>query len=188
MNEPSRFQIVEDHVRRYFSGHAIKQETWSLGPILELIAQFRVLCVAPGERSAHWTYLSVGSSTIEKEKGGLLEFLIIAPSANIHHVELLAMAGWYHSVSTLGLGHTAPIGVPWLPGSLCDHFLVSRPYPFGPDLEVCNFGGGHIDFCWLLPITTAERDFKKRNGLESLEQRFDEAAIEYWNPLRPSVV
>jgi len=40
---------------------------------------------------------------------------------------------------------------------------------------------------WLLPITEAERDFKAEHGPEALEQRFDDAAIDYWEPARASV-
>jgi hypothetical protein len=39
-----------------------------------------------------------------------------------------------------------------------------------------------------LPITTDERDFKVTNGLEALERRFEEAALEYWDTQRASVV
>ena len=65
---------------------------------------------------------------------------------------------------------------------------MSQPYPFGPDLEVCNFPGGHVHVVWLLPITAAERDFKVREGLEALEQRFDACGLKYWVPGRESAV
>ena len=41
---------------------------------------------------------------------------------------------------------------------------------------------------WLLPVTAAERDFKAANGLEALEERFDDAELEYWDTRRASVV
>jgi hypothetical protein len=47
---------------------------------------------------------------------------------------------YYHRPGRLGLGHTLPIGEPWLPESACDHWLVSLPYPFGPDLQTCHGG------------------------------------------------
>jgi hypothetical protein len=65
---------------------------------------------------------------------------------------------------------------------------VSLPYPFGPDLEVCDFADWHLHVLWLLPITAAERAFKVREGVEALEQRFDACALEYWVPDRASVV
>jgi suppressor of fused protein SUFU len=45
-----------------------------------------------------------------------------------------------------------------------------------------------VDVLWLLPITQAERDFKVAHGLEALEQRFDNSALEYWDICRKSVV
>ena len=88
----------------------------------------------------------------------------------------------------MGQGHTFPIGEPWLQGSECEFMLVSVPYPFGPELEVCKLAEGHLHFFWLLPITKAEREFKIREGQEALEQRFDARAVEYWKPDRDSAV
>lgn len=39
--------------------------------------------------------------------------------------------------------HNMPIGEPWVPGSTCDHLLISLPYLHGPDLEHCTLPGGH---------------------------------------------
>ena len=149
---------------------------------------FQVLCAGPGPRTDCWTYLSLGASTVSHDGTGQLEFFVVAPSKDERHVELVTMVAWYHQKTGLGWGHSVPIGHPWLPGSLCDHLLISKPYPFGPELEICNFDHGHVHVLWLLPITSAERDFKVDHGLESLEQRFDEAAIEYWDASRKSVV
>jgi len=79
------------------------------------------------------------------------------------------MTAYYHRGGKLGLGHTLPIGEPWLPGSRCDRLLASLPYPWGPELQTCHVGDRHVDFLWLLPITRQERDFKVANGLEALE-------------------
>jgi hypothetical protein len=84
--------------------------------------------------------------------------------------------------------HSLPIGEPWLEGATCDHFLVSLPYPFGEDLEICRCDETQVQILWLLPITAAERGFKKANGVDALEELFDRAAIEYWRIDRDSVV
>ena len=181
-------EVVDQHIRQFFAGHEITSHQFQAGPAVQSLPDLRILCVAPGPRTGCWTYLSLGASSIVHEDSGLLEFFLIAPCENASHIELVTMIAWYHQTRGLGRGHTLPIGRPWLPKSTCDHLLVSTPYPFGPELEVCNFDGGHIHFLWLLPITSAEREFKKSNGLEALEQRFDAAAIEYWLPSRPSVV
>lgn len=98
------------------------------------------------------------------------------------------MAVYYNRAGKLGLGHTVPIGEPWLPGSSCDHFLISLPYPFGGDLQTCHVGDRHVDFLWLLPITGAERTWKVSSGLEALETRFDEVGLRYWQIDRASAV
>jgi hypothetical protein len=73
-------------------------------------------------------------------------------------------------------------------GSECDCLLLSKPYPFGPALELCDHPGGHTQILWLLPITDRERAFRFEHDLEALEQRFDEVGLEYWRPDRASVV
>lgn len=210
-------EVVDQHIRLFFAGHAITSHQFQAGPAVRTLPHLRVLQVAPGPRTGCWVYLSLGASTIVREDSGLLEFFLITPAENASHVELVTMIAWYHQTRGLGHGHTVPIGRPWLPDSALDHLLVSTPYPFQraqqpesgaesgvshapregctsepnnqpPELEVCNFDGGHVHFLWLLPITSAEREFKKSNGLEALEQRFEDAAIEYWLPSRASVV
>ena len=98
------------------------------------------------------------------------------------------MTVYYNRTGRLGLGDTVPIGEPWLPGSVCDHLLVSLPYPYGPGLQTCHVGDLHVDVLWLLPITLAERDFKATQGREALEQRFEDASLHYWDARRESVV
>lgn len=40
-------------------------------------------------------------------------------------------------------------------------------------------------FLWLIPITPEEAEFKKQNGLEALEERFEAANFDYLDPSRP---
>ncbi len=66
---------------------------------------------------------------------------------------------------------------------------MSLPYPFGPEFEVCTWeGGSHARILWLLPITEAEKDFRRERGLEALEVRFEDHAIDPVDPKRASVV
>ncbi|MEW9337413.1 suppressor of fused domain protein [Streptomyces tanashiensis] len=88
----------------------------------------------------------------------------------------------------LDVGHTVPIGRPWLDDSACDHYVVSQPYPLGPEFEICEWNGGsHARILWLLPITEAEKVFRRENGLEALEARFEEQEIDPADPKRASV-
>jgi len=66
--------------------------------------------------------------------------------------------------------------------------LVSLPYPFGTDLELCKINGSHIHLFWLLPITRKEKEFKSENGLDALEESFEKQKLDYWRIDRESVV
>jgi hypothetical protein len=171
MAEADANAVIRQHLRRFFAGHACKEHQWTLGPASAELPRLRVAEFAPGPKTGLWVYVSIGAW--EARQDPWLEFLIAAPAPDQRHVELVTMAAWYHGRRGLGTGHTLPIGESWLPGSACDFFLLSLPYPFGPDLEVCNFPDGHVHVLWLLPITAAEREFKVREGVEALEQRFD---------------
>lgn len=184
-------EAAEVHVRRFFRGHEpIAAKYWP-GPIETRLPGFKVLAIPPGPRTGLWTYASIGASAI-RSNDHANEFFVLAQESDDAHVELVTMIAYYHAdedpAFRLGLGHTVPIGRPWLPGSHCDHLLVSLPYPFGPELEQCPDSDGHIQVLWLLPITDEERAFRFEHDLEALEQRFDTAALEYWRPDRPSVV
>ena len=182
---------IELHLRRFFREHdGIHFQTWP-GPIGTRLPGFRVMVIPPGPRIGLWTYASIGCHAV-RDGDHANEFVLLAPDASDAHVELMTMVGHYHASpkagDRLGVGHTVPIGRAWLPGSSCKTLLVSTPYPFGPELENCVDPDGHVQVVWLLPITEQEHAYAKSNGLEALEQKFDDAALEYWAPNRPSVV
>ena len=178
---------LEEHARRFFAGRAIEVFTWPEGPIREQNPHFRVLRVAPASATDVWTYVSVGGWAATGEPFGL-EFVICTASAEDRGVELLAMTVFFNRGGKLDVGHTLPIGEPWLPGSWCDHLLVCLPYPFGPDLQTCHVGDRHVEFLWLLPITESESDLKVSSGLEALESRFDKVGLRFWQADRASVI
>ncbi|KQZ85358.1 hypothetical protein ASD56_03155 [Microbacterium sp. Root166] len=132
--------------------------------------------------------MSIGGWAQTSNENFGIEFILCTAQPEDRAIELLAMAVYYNRAGKLGLGHTVPIGEPWLPGSSCDHFLISLPYPFGGDLQTCHVGDRHVDFLWLLPITGAERTWKVSSGLEALETRFDEVGLRYWQIDRASAV
>ena len=178
--------IVEEHLRNFFAGHACQEKRWTTGPRFDEIPRLSVLEFSPGPKSNQWMYATLGGYELSDDPR--LELILVAPEQNDRQVELLTMTAWYHSRHRLGNSHTIPIGEPWLPGSSLDHYLISTPYPFGPNLELCNLDNAHVHILWLLPITTQERDFKINAGMEALEQRFDDVGIEYWKPDRKSTV
>lgn len=116
---------------------------------------------------------------------------MFSPIESELHVELLTVVAHYHLTGArLGLGHTVNFGRSWLPGSECSYGMLSLPYLDGPVLEYLRVPGiqQRIRFFWLIPITQREREYKKRNGMEALEEKFEESKFDYLDPARCSVV
>ncbi|WUR85895.1 suppressor of fused domain protein [Streptomyces phaeochromogenes] len=182
-------EVVESHVRAFFMGHTVEVVDYDLGPERrEIVPDLRVLVVEPGPRSDSWAYLTAGCwASMEKHSHGL-EFVMTAHVRDQRFIDLMAMIAYYHGGGhRLDLEHSMPIGKPWVPGSNCDHLLISLPYLHGPDLEHCPLPGGHARILWTLPVTTAEIEFRRRHGHEALEKLFDEAEIIPTDPFRASV-
>lgn len=189
MNFQQYSDVLHAHVHGFFAGHNPSQVSVDIGPIQRVVPGFHAIELAPGPRNGVWTYVSVGAGFIAAPGRRHLEFAITAEGRSSRHAELLAMTTHYHLTrETLDWGHTFPLGEAWVPGSNLDHMLVSTPYPFGPDFENVTSGAVHLHIYWLLPITEAERDFKRTAGIEELESRFESVKLEYWNPNRRSVV
>lgn len=182
-------EAVESHVRAFFAGHSVEAIEFDLGPERrEAIADLRILVVAPGPRSDSWAYVTAGCWAETERDGHGLEFVMTAPARDQRFIALTAMIAYYHCGGhQLGLEHSMPIGEPWVPGSACDHLLVSLPYLHGPDLEHCPLPEGHVRILWTLPVTAAEIEFRRSQGHEALEQRLDDAGIIPTDPFRASV-
>ena len=152
---------------------------------------FRVHAVGPGPRGSNaWTYVT-GLLAGDAPGRARPAFVLATREFTLRAVELLARNAYFHAGpedQRLGLGHTVDLGEPWLPGSARDHGLISLPYPWGPDLERCDWDGGHARLLWLLPITRAERDYKVEHGVDALEARFQAARLDFADPDRTSVV
>jgi Suppressor of fused protein (SUFU) len=178
---------VRQHYETFFDREG-EELTWPHGAGRARLGPFRVLRIPPNEETGLWTYASVGAFALGPAGADSLEFVLLLPQPNDRGVELVTMVAHYHNAERLGLGHRFPIGEPWLPGATCNAFLLSVPYPFGATLEHLRVGSRQVRITWLLPITDAERRFAAQQGLEALEQRFDDARIEYWRLDRASVV
>lgn len=168
-------EAVEAHVRSFFAGHTVG--------VTE--SDVRVLTVSPGPRVNSWSYVTVGCSG-EEHAGLRREFVMLGQVRDERFVELVTMLAFYHRTGhALDVGHSLPIGEPWLPGSRCDHLLISLPYAHGPALEHAP-GGTRI--LWALPVTPEEIVYRREHGTEALEQLFDEHALLPTDPHRESVV
>jgi len=179
-----------DEVRSHYDRQwriASTLSEYAHGPIHQLPDDFRVAVYPPfGERML-WTYATTGMS--QPSDPVRLEAFILSPQVTEAVAELLyAMAHFHRTGARLGIGHTVNFGRPWLPGSLCDHGLLSLPYLDGPKLENGTARGRTFTVAWLIPVTPAEVALKVRDGLDALESIFDQCEFDYANPARRSVV
>ena len=134
-----------------------------------------------------WTYATVGMSHPADEKA--IELHLYSPHEANEHVELLFATAHYHrNEARLGLWHTVNFGRPWLGRSLCNHGFVSLPYLDGPSFEILNTPLGPINFYWLIPVHAEEVTYKAQQGVEALEQAFENESFNYLDPSRPSAV
>ena len=196
LNYQRTSSIIESHIQNFFSGQTLSSEKWNVGipQTLEKLARLQITKVCPKSNddkdwSHDWAYVSNGAWEFSQNKNQALEFSILAPYETPRITELLTMAVNYHRTEALDYEHVFPIGESWLEDSDCKYFLVSLPYPFGVNFEICHISDDfHVRVAWLLPITKAEKDFYLSHNLEELEKKFEENAIEYANPKRKSVV
>ena len=196
---------IEAHLRHGFPGQRVVVQGWRTDAMSA--PHVRVLRVDPESRGGLWLHVSSGASLptelptelptglptelpTEGSAGGAhgSEFVLVTPFKTLRAVELLAMVVYFHGVQALSVGDIVSVGEPWLPGSTCGHLLVSNPYLLADELWKLPLPGRTVHFRWVIPITATERAYATERGLDALEQRFEEAGLEYWDPHRASVV
>jgi Suppressor of fused protein (SUFU) len=180
---------IEAHLRHGFPGQRVVVQGWRTDAMSA--PHVRVLRVDPETRGGLWLHVSSGASVPLGDASGSREgseFVLVTPFKTLRAVELLAMVVYFHGVQELKVGDTVSVGEPWLPGSTCGHLLVSSPYLLADELWTLPLPGRTVNFRWVIPITAKERAYAAERGLEALEQRFEEAGLEYWDPHRASVV
>ena len=179
---------IEDHLRHGFPGQRVVVQGWRTDAMSA--PHVRVLRVDPETRGGLWLHVSSGASqpppagrpARPAPEGS--EFVLVTPFKTLRAVELLAMVVYFHGVQELSVGDTVSVGEPWLPGSACGHLLVSNPYLLADELWTLPLPGRTVNFRWVIPITAKERAYAAERGLDALEQRFEEAGLEYWDPHR----
>lgn len=179
-------QHIIRHYEVFWSNKASIKKLFK-GPIHELPPEFCVLEFPPSKKRNMWTYATCCMSI--QDNDNKIELHLFAPEQNQSVVELLTIIAHYHITGRkLGLWHTINFGRGWLHNSNCDYGLISLPYLDGPELEKHTIQGQKIKFLWLIPITKDERNFKKKKGIEALENLFEESNINYLDPYRNSIV
>jgi hypothetical protein len=190
MKKTSVTESILEHVLAFWPNSTVVEEQWEKGPIEESLPGFRVLKVKSRTAQRPVIYVTNGCFMAKPREPILHEFFLISPREEYQNVETLTMLASFHADGRyrLDVGSVVNIGDPWMPGSTCDHLLISIPYPYGPKLEWLKLPDVCVRFLWALPVTSREAAFKDLNGLEALEQRFEAAKVDYLNPLRASIV
>jgi hypothetical protein len=188
--KPDLHTRIRRHYDAFWGAKRIEEVHWTPGPIPSRLPQLHIAKVAPANETETWIFATIGMSAVDAEHNHGIELVAMSPDAGAAVMLNLGVMAYYHAGPTenrLGHGHTVPIGQGWVDGSPLDHVLISLPYPWGPKLELCQFGDRLIRVLWALPIYRAEQQLKVTEGLETLEQRLEAAAINPLDPYRPSV-
>ena len=150
---------------------------------------FEVLEFSPRPARRLWIYATAGMSIRRPAPATYgIEVHLFSPVQYLGHVELLtALAFFHHTGSPLDLATTVNLGRPWLPRSACSYGLLAAPYL---DVRTVEWVQSREVRClWLVPITAAEREFRRHHGVAALEKAFEESpAFNYLDPGRRAVV
>ena len=126
---------MQSHVEAFFRGHPVEVRRFDRGPINRRVPNFEVACIGPGPKIGLWTYVTLGCWDAMHQGEHGLEFILVGSGDDDRHLETLAMNAYYHAgpeSQHLDLGHTVPIGQPWVDDSACDHLLVCLPTRSAP--------------------------------------------------------
>ena len=177
--------IIINHYEGHFGPR--NRELRDLGKgMRDLPEGFCILEFPPHHKKTLWTYATCEMSQISDEIPIELQMFTLHQTTKL--VEVLTAVAHYHRTATrIGLGHSVNFGQPWINNSSCEFGLVSLPYLDGPSLENLSLGTKTIKFYWLIPITKSEVDYKRKNGLEALEEKLDSSDFNYADPHRESV-
>lgn len=147
---------------------------------------FTVLALPSHPGRDVWTYATSGMS---EGMAAQIELYAVSNHATDAIPEFLAaIASFHQEMGGVGPGDTVNLGKGWAEGSLCEYALISLPYLEGPSLGMLAAAGRTVHIYWLLPLTKAEVEFKKLNGLEALEAALESSGFNYLDMMRPSVI
>lgn len=178
---------VQQHYERVW-GRSGRPRYFYKGPIQKLNPDFCILEFEPTPDREMWTYATCCMSHTDYDDQ--LELHLFSYERDESLIELLTVVASFHyqGGNKLGLHHTVNFGRPWREGSACDHGYISLSYLDGPDLQNAEIEGHPVQFYWLIPVTKQEVEFKTVNGIDRLEDRFEETGFNYLDPYRESVV
>jgi hypothetical protein len=184
-----RLAILQ-HLEGFWPNSVIREDTWDRGPIEENVPGLKILRAVSRTPNRPVIYVTQGCFIVNSPEHVRCEFFLISPREERQHVETLTMLSNFHSDERYRLKESSivNIGQPWVPGSNCEHLLISVPFPYGPKLEWLKLKEFCVRFLWALPITAREAAFADLNGYKALEEKLESAKIDYLDVSRLSVI
>lgn len=135
-----------------------------------------------------WVYASVGMSN-DDERGRIEAHLFCGERRDDECAFAVSVLAYFHLTGeSLGLHHTVNFGQPVYAKGELDHGYLSLPYYDGEAFEWQCIDKRHVRHLWLMPISQAEREYKRSHDAEALEQLFERERLDYANPSRKSVL
>ena len=189
MRTEETYAALKAHVSAHFPEW--EAFSWDHGPIMGRYPNFRVLRVPPFAAGEPWLYTTIGAWEATRDGDHGFEFFILSPAETPYHVETLAVLTLHHAEPETRItpGRVLDLGGrPWIEGSEIDHFLVTLPYPFGPEFEHAELPDRHVRFLWLVPITRAEAEYIRAHGVDAFEDLAEESGLEFATVDRKSLV
>ena len=180
-------EVIIDHYKKNWDSSPMLRP-WNMGSMRTDSPAFRILEFPPTPERQMWTYATCGMSNSDSKDA--IELHLFSNDQNEANTEILTAIAHYHLTSevALSLWHTVNFGKPWVNNSECRFGLISLPYLDGENLENLELTDKTIKFYWLIPITEKELNYRKKFGVESLEDQFEASNFNYSNPLRNCVI
>ena len=179
------------HYEAFWGADRIKEVHWTPERLGTRLPDLHLATIRPSTLDNMWTFATIGAWRATREESHGLEFVAVSHGHSSAVMQLLGMVAYYHAgppENRLGVGHLVPIGEEWVKGSKLESVLLALPYLWGPKLEDCLLPQQHVRVLWAVPITAAEHEFAREQGVEALEARFEEVQLNYLDPFRQSAV
>ena len=195
MLDPTEVQQVDDairhHYRTFWPSAAVEDEVYLDCLVEDRLPGLHIAEIRPKDWPGITILATIGAWTGTRDSNHNLEFLALATS-DVRTVRTrLAKVAYYNAGPPdhrLGVGHTIPIGEPWVKCSNLDHVLLSVPYLWGPSLEDLVLADRHIRVLWALPIYRIEAEYRHLHGLEELERKLEADGVDVLDPFRNPAV
>jgi hypothetical protein len=181
-----------DHLEQAYPDRVHEDFGSARDAVQEVLPEFRVRRIAPAASGDPWIYATVGASSAMGEDEDGAEYVVLAPAADPVLVEMLAALATVNADpdTRLGVGSIVALRRPWTGGARAENLLVLPPYVFGPGFEVYEPPGEarRIVVLWLVPITSSEARFVRRQGVQKFEELMQASEVNVVSPGRAPIV